>query len=61
MIIETIPDYFIHITAEIGKELVNGDIRAKEIYVPLDGDYSMWIEEDEIIITEEIILEQPPE
>ena len=56
MKIETIPDYYIHITAEIGKELVNGDIRTKEIYVPLNGDYSMWVEEDEIII-----LEQPPE
>jgi hypothetical protein len=61
MKIETIPNYFIHITAEEGKELVNGDNRAKEIYVPLDGDYSMWIEEDEIIIIEEITLEQPPE
>ena len=62
MIIETIPDYYTHITAEIGKQLVNGDIRVKELYVPLDGDYSMWVEEDEIIIIEEeIILEQPPE
>lgn len=60
MIIETIPNYYIHITAEIGKELVNGETRTKEIYVPLNGDYSMWVEEDEIII-EEIILEQPPE
>ena len=49
MTIEIVPEYFIHITAEIGKELVNGEIRTKEIYVPLDGDYSMWIEEDEII------------
>jgi hypothetical protein len=57
MKIETIPNYFIHITAEEGKELVNGDNRAKEIYVPLDGDYSMWVEEDELIIPEIIIPE----
>ena len=49
MKIETIPDYYIHITADSGKELVNEEIRAKEIYVPLNGDYSMWVEEDEII------------
>jgi len=51
MIIETIPDFYIKITADEGKELVNGEIRSKVIYVPLEGDYSMWIEEDEIIYT----------
>jgi len=50
MKIETIPNYYIHITPDSGKELVNineePQIRTKEIYVPLNGDYSMWIEED---------------
>ena len=53
MTIETIPNYFIHIIADSGKQLVNKqedpEIRTKEIYVPLNGDYSMWMEEDEII------------
>jgi len=52
MIIETIDGYYIHITAETGMELVNYDqepeVRTKEIYVPLDGDYSMWTEEQDI-------------
>lgn len=52
MIIETIPNFFIKVTSDEGKELVNGDIRTKQIIVPLDGDYSMWIEENEIIIQE---------
>jgi len=47
MTIETIPDYYIHITADSGKNLTNGDVVAKEICVPLNGDYSMWIEIDE--------------
>lgn len=51
MKIETIPDYYIHITADSGKQLVNKtedpEIRVKEIYVPLNGDYSMWVEEEE--------------
>lgn len=53
MTIEVVPDFYIHITADNGKELVNiiedPQIRTKEIYVPLNGDYSMWIEDDEII------------
>lgn len=53
MTIEIVPEYYIHVTANSGKELVNKsevpEIRAKEIYVPLEGDYSMWVEEDEII------------
>ena len=56
MTIETIPNFYIEITAEAGKELVNKnetpEIRTKKIYVPLEGDYSMWIEENEIIIEE---------
>ena len=56
MTIETIPNFYIEITAEAGKELVNKnespEIRTKKIYVPLEGDYSMWIEENEIIIDE---------
>ena len=56
MTIETIPNFYIEITAEAGKELVNKnetpEIRTKKIYVPLEGDYSMWVEENEIIIDE---------
>ena len=56
MTVETIPNFYIEITAEAGKELVNKnetpEIRTKKIYVPLEGDYSMWIEENEIIIEE---------
>jgi hypothetical protein len=56
MTIETIPNFYIEITAEAGKELVNKnetpEIRTKKIYVPLEGDYSMWVEENEIIIEE---------
>ena len=56
MTVETIPNFYIEITAEAGKELVNKnetpEIRTKKIYVPLEGDYSMWIEENEIIIDE---------
>ena len=56
MIVETIPNFYIEITAEAGKELVNKnetpEIRTKKIYVPLEGDYSMWTEENELIIDE---------
>ena len=56
MTIETIPNFYIEITAEAGKELVNKnetpEIRTKKIYVPLEGDYSMWVEENELIIDE---------
>lgn len=52
MIIEVIDGCYIHITAEIEMELVNYDqepeVRVKQIYVPLDGNYSMWTEEQEI-------------
>jgi hypothetical protein len=56
MTIETVEGFYIHITADPFKELVwpggNGegeDIRTKEIYVPLNGDYSQWLELDEWI------------
>ena len=56
MTVETIPNFYIEITAEAGKELVNKnetpEIRTKKIYVPLEGDYSMWVEENELIIEE---------
>jgi hypothetical protein len=56
MTTQIIPDFYIEITAEEGKELVNKnetpEIRTKKIYVPLEGDYSMWIEENELIIEE---------
>ena len=56
MTVETIPNFYIEITAEAGKELVNKnetpEIRTKKIYVPLEGDYSMWVEENELIIDE---------
>jgi hypothetical protein len=48
MIVETIPNFFIKITSDEAKELVFGDIRTKQIIVPLDSDYSMWTEESEI-------------
>jgi hypothetical protein len=59
MTVQTIPDFYIEITAETGKELVNKnetpEIRTKKIYVPLEGDYSMWVEENELIIEEPIV------
>jgi hypothetical protein len=56
MTVQTIPDFYIEVTAAAGKELVNKnetpEIRTKKIYVPLEGDYSMWVEENELIIEE---------
>lgn len=56
MTVEIIPNFYIEVTAETGKELVNKieipEIRTKKIYVPLEGDYSMWAEENELIIQE---------
>ena len=54
MTIEIVPEYYIHIQADNGKQLVNNETRAKEIYVPLNGDYSMWIEEDEILENQDL-------
>ena len=59
MTVQIIPDFYIEVTAEEGKELVNKnetpEIRTKKIYVPLEGDYSMWVEENELIIDEPIV------
>lgn len=49
MTIETIPNYYIHVTADNGKLLTNGDVETKEIFAPLNGDISMWYEIDEPI------------
>ena len=55
MKVEIIEGFYIEVTADADKELVNKsesqEIRTKKIYVPLEGDYSMWIEEDEAIET----------
>ena len=47
MTIETIPNYFIHVTADSGKLLTNGEVETKEIFAPLDSDITMWFEIDE--------------
>ena len=47
MTIETIPDFFIHITADSGKLLTNGEVETKEIFAPLDSDITNWFEIDE--------------
>ena len=47
MTIETIPGYYIHVTADNGKNLTNGDVVTKEIFAPLNGDITMWTEIDE--------------
>lgn len=47
MTIEIVPEYYIHITADSGKLLTNGDVVTKEIFAPLESDITMWIEIDE--------------
>jgi len=47
MTIEVVPEYYIHITADNGKSLTNGDIVTKEIFAPLDSDITNWVEIDE--------------
>ena len=47
MTIETIPEYFIHITADNGKLLTNGEVETKEIFAPLDSNITNWVEIDE--------------
>lgn len=47
MTIETVPEYYIHITADNGKLLTNGEVETKEIFAPLNSDITMWIEIDE--------------
>jgi len=49
MTIETIPDFFIHITADNGKLLTNGEVETKEIFAPLDSDITNWVEIQEQI------------
>lgn len=49
MTIEIVPEYYIHVQADNGKSLTNGDIVTKEIFAPLDSDITMWIEIDEPI------------
>ena len=49
MKIEIIPDYYIHVTADNGKMLTNGDVETKEIFAPLNSDITIWIEIDEPI------------
>ena len=47
MIIEIVPEYFIHVTADNGKLLTNGEVETREIFAPLNSDISNWIEIDE--------------
>jgi len=49
MTVEIVPEYFIHVTADNGKLLTNGDVETKEIFAPLNSDISNWIEIDEPI------------
>jgi hypothetical protein len=49
MKIETVPGYYIHVTADNGKMLTNCDVITKEIFAPLNSDITMWIEIDEPI------------
>jgi len=49
MTIEIVPDYYIHVTADNGKLLTNGDVETKEIFAPLNSDITIWIEIDEPI------------
>ena len=49
MIVNIVPEYYIHITADNGKLLTNGEVETKEIFAPLDSDITMWIEIDESI------------
>jgi len=49
MTIETIPEFFIHITADNGKLLTNGEVETKEIFAPLNSDITNWIEINESV------------
>jgi hypothetical protein len=49
MTVEIVPEYYIHVTADNGKLITNGEVETKEIFAPLDSDISMWIEIDETI------------
>ena len=54
MTIQVVPEYYIHITADNGKLLTNGEVETKEVFAPLDSDITMWIEEDEIIENQDV-------
>jgi len=47
MTIEIVPEYYIHITADNGKSITNGDVVTKEIFAPLESDITNWFEIDE--------------
>ena len=49
MKIETVPGYYIHVTADNGKLLTNGDIVTKEIFAPLESNLLTWYEIDESV------------
>jgi len=49
MTVETIPNFYIHVTADNGKLLTNGEVETKEIFAPLNSDITMWLEIDEAI------------
>lgn len=44
MTIEIVPGYYIHVTADNGKLLTNGEIETKEIFAPLESDITNWVE-----------------
>jgi hypothetical protein len=52
MTVEIVPDYYIHVTADNGKLLTNGEVETKEIFAPLNSDITMWIEITEPIYEE---------
>jgi hypothetical protein len=49
MTVEIILDYYIHVRADNGKLLTNGEVETKEIFAPLNSDITIWIEIDEPI------------
>jgi len=49
MTVEIVPEYFIHVTADNGKLLTNGEVETREIFAPLNSDISNWIEINEPI------------
>jgi len=56
MTVEIVPEYYIHVTADNGKLLTNGEVETKEIFAPLGGDITMWFEIDESIEEQTEIL-----
>ena len=47
MTVEIVPNYYIHVTADNGKLLTNGEVETKEIFAPLNSDITIWTEIDE--------------